>query len=244
MNGEVKKTRSDSGVVQVTTRDLYALTWISEQYAITFDQLRRLLGQHAKAHTKTPDRLSVSATRNALERWQRLGYIETRKILAEHTPYIWLSRKGLSSLHSAYPYYEPRPSTASHIGHVNDARLHLQTRNHRSIWTPKRVLRAEAPKNQEHISTLFLPDGELFIGTWPIAIEVFDARSLSSVQIHTIVHALLPCYRAIWCFLYSSAFTDMYTVLASLSREQQTKVMLFALEDMEEIKINLEVNTG
>jgi hypothetical protein len=101
---DAARRRSDAGALQITDRDILALTWIGEQYAITFDQLRRLLGQHSTAAVK--DTLSVSATRNALQRWQQLGFIEQpRKLRAGHSSYIWLSRKGLSQIGLPYPYY-------------------------------------------------------------------------------------------------------------------------------------------
>ena len=104
---DAARRRSDAGILQITDRDILALTWIGEQYAITFEQLRRLLGQHSTTATKAT--LSVSATRNALQRWQQLGFIEQpRKLRAEHSSYIWLSRKGLSQIGLPYPYYEPK----------------------------------------------------------------------------------------------------------------------------------------
>jgi hypothetical protein len=48
-----RKKRSDAGILQITDRDINALNWISEQYCISFDHLRRLLGgKNAKAATK------------------------------------------------------------------------------------------------------------------------------------------------------------------------------------------------
>src|SRR6266481_1590047 len=60
--------RRDAGAVQVTERDVLVLTWTAEQFCIAFDQLQRLLGRYAKAATKAPDVLSVSATRDAIGR--------------------------------------------------------------------------------------------------------------------------------------------------------------------------------
>ena len=38
-----RKTRSDKGVYQLTKRDFDVLTWIADQYAMRFDQVRQLL---------------------------------------------------------------------------------------------------------------------------------------------------------------------------------------------------------
>ncbi|GCF08199.1 hypothetical protein [Dictyobacter arantiisoli] len=111
-----KKRRRDAGVLQITERDIFTLTWISEQFCISFDQLQKLLGRNAKQATKTEGTLSISATRNAIDRWLQLALIETpRKVLKEHSSYVWLSRRGLSQLGIPYSYYLPKPSTANHI---------------------------------------------------------------------------------------------------------------------------------
>ena len=49
------KKRRDAGMLQITERDIFVLTWIAEQYSISFDQLQRLLGRHAKQSTKRTD---------------------------------------------------------------------------------------------------------------------------------------------------------------------------------------------
>ena len=121
------KKRRDAGMLQITDRDIFVLTWIAEQYSISFDQLQRLLGRHAKQSTKTNGLLSMSATRHAIDRWLQLALIETpRKILTTQTSYVWLSRRGLSQLGIPYAYYLPKPSTANHIYAANAVRLHLE----------------------------------------------------------------------------------------------------------------------
>ncbi len=98
-NYEEPRRRRDAGILQVTERDTVALSWIAEQFCIAFDQLQRLLGRYAKAETKIPHLLSPSATRDAVNRWLQLGFVEEpRKVIAGHPPYIWLSRRGLSQL--------------------------------------------------------------------------------------------------------------------------------------------------
>jgi len=60
--------RRDAGVLQVTERDMLALTWIAEQYCICFDQLRHLLAYYTPATIKDPESVAVSTARNAVER--------------------------------------------------------------------------------------------------------------------------------------------------------------------------------
>ncbi len=117
----------DAGAVQVTERDILVLTWTSEQFCIAFDQLQRLLGRYAKAATKAPDVLSISATCDAIQRWLQLGFVEEpRKLLTGHPPYVWLSRRGLAQFGLPYAYYKLQVSRMKHIYAANAIRLHLE----------------------------------------------------------------------------------------------------------------------
>src|SRR5579862_6846730 len=119
--------RRDAGIVQTTERDLAALTWIAEQYCICYDQLQHLLAFFSPATTRHPDKVAPSTAQNAIDRWLKLGYIDTpHKIIREHSTYLWLSRKGLKDLTLPYAYYQPKPSTIRHLYAVNAIRLHLQ----------------------------------------------------------------------------------------------------------------------
>ena len=129
------KRRSDAGNLQVTDRDILVLTWNGEQYACTFAHLRRLLAEHSPEEGR--DLLSISATRNAVQRWLYLGLIEEpRKLRAGQTKYIWLSRHGLSEIGLPYPYYVPKLKSLAHIHAVNEVRLAIQGSN---VWIPKRT---------------------------------------------------------------------------------------------------------
>ena len=163
------KQKTRCGIRQVTERDILALTWIAEQYCICSDQLQSLLGISAKATTKIPQRLSVSATRNAVSRWLELGYIDPpRKIIAEHQPYLWLSRRGITQLNLPYPYYQPRPSSIKHYYAVNSVRLHLQTHGQQVVWRAQRTLSKTAECRP-------LPDAELRLSDASItAIQVLE----------------------------------------------------------------------
>lgn len=46
--------RRDAGVLQTTERDLAALMWIAEQYAVSYDHVQQLLALFTPATTKRP----------------------------------------------------------------------------------------------------------------------------------------------------------------------------------------------
>ena len=226
---DAARRRSDAGVLQITDRDILALTWIGEQYAITFDQLRRLLGQHSTAAVK--DTLSVSATRNALQRWQQLGLIEQpRKLRAGHPSYIWLSRKGLSQIGLPYPYYEPKLSNLAHINDVNTIRLHIQAQH---IWIPRRTLRAAAARMQDaDQDNSPLPDAEFYQASRIATAIVIVERPKPLTELASNVHGMLEHYETVWYYLHAENIESMREILTTL--EQPECVTAYTL-DMERI---------
>lgn len=233
-----EKRRRDAGILQITERDILCLTWISEQFCIPFDQLRRLLGRQAKATTKHPDILSVSATRDTLQRWLQLGLIEPpRKIIGEHTPYIWLSRKGLSQLGLPYSYYEPRPGAIKHIYTTNSVRLALESYDLQSTWYSYRLLRRQSEYSPH-------PDAELRTRSFPlIAVRVIERPLLQPITLHDEVDRLTalatrqrdhsPYYATLWYFLHAGIVPTLREALATLDQQLQERVTLFGLDTQE-----------
>ena len=160
--------RRDVGAVQVTERDVLVLTWTAEQFCIAFDQLQCLLGRYAKAATKTPDVLSISATRDAIGRWLQLGFIEKpRKVLTGHPSYLWLSRRGLAQLGLPYAYYKSQVSRMKHVYAVNAIRLHLETLDFQSVWYSERALTRKTEQRP-------LPDELRIAGSPHVAVKVIE----------------------------------------------------------------------
>ncbi len=220
------KRRKDAGILQVTDRDIIALTWIADQFSISFDQLQRLLGKHAKAETKRPDILSVSATRDTLTRWLQLGFIEEpRKVIASHSSYIWLSRRGLSQLNLPYAYYRPPISNAKHIYAVNQIRLHLESYDLRSVWYPERALSQDTTQKP-------LPDGELrIVGINHVAIKVIEAPFKHDAAIFEAIEVLKKLasrYTSLWYFLHIETVELFQQALFAL--DQEIQVTLYGLD--------------
>ncbi|MBV9229233.1 MAG: hypothetical protein JOZ18_07960 [Chloroflexi bacterium] len=109
---KVPGKRRDAGILQVTERDVLALTWIAQQFCVSYDQLQRLLALYTPATIRRPDRVAPSTAQNAVERWLQLGFIDQPvKVIREHPTYVWLSRKGIRELELPYAYYQPKPTT-------------------------------------------------------------------------------------------------------------------------------------
>ena len=224
--------------VQLTERDMFALRWIGEQYAIRFDHLRTLLALSTPATTKMPNMLSPSATRHALERWQKLEFIEKpQKILAHQPQYILLSRRGISQLDIPYPYYDPRPVTLRHIDAVNSTRLALQTSRPQALWTSERAIRAKLPRNERDAKPPHIPDAEVTTQPTksPLAIEV-ELTPKDATRLTSIIHGLLTSYSTVWYFLHPDVYTVMRETLQRMSQQARAHVLTYSL-DMERIQL-------
>jgi len=220
--------RRDAGAVQVTERDVLVLTWTAEQFCLAFDQLQRLLGRYAKAATKAPNTLSVSATRDAIGRWLQLGFVEEpRKIIAGHPPYLWLSRRGLAQLGLPYAYYKPQVSRMKHIYAVNAIRLHLEGYDLQSVWYPERALTRETEQRP-------LPDAELRIAGLPhVAVKVIERPFALDVTLRDELTALIELarhYTSLWYFMHADALPTMQQALTTLDQDVQHRVTFYGLD--------------
>src|SRR5439155_20772011 len=190
-----------AGIPQIAERDILATTWMAQQYCLSFDHLQQLLGRHAKAETKIPGKLSISATRDILSRWLTLGLVEEpRKVLSGYPSQIWMSRRGLTQLELPYTYYTPRPASIRHIYAVNALRLHLESHNSHTIWNPQRALVRQTPQRPT-------PDAELSFDQTrtTIAVQVIEHPFTLDITLRdelATLSALAIRYTSLWYFLY------------------------------------------
>src|ERR1700716_3546314 len=92
-----RKVRSDKGHIMATKRDLYIIKWIAEQYAARFDQLQKLLSRFPDKHKPFKSKLIAETTvKDQISRWQRAGWIEYKRVLADGRGYAWVTKKGLA----------------------------------------------------------------------------------------------------------------------------------------------------
>jgi hypothetical protein len=234
---QYRKRRRDAGVLQITDRDLTALSFIGQQYCLTFDHLQTLLAFHSPA--TDVEALSVGATRNALERWLQLGYIEPpRKILRGYPVTVWLSRKGLKELQIPYPYYLPNPTSIPHFYAVTSVRLHMHQFDTSTQWGAQRALTKETDFRP-------LPDAQFHPPALPlVAIQVLG-RLTSPVMLPNEINTLLqlverrndqnqPFYAHLWYFLHHSIFEPFQDAMTALDPHIQQRVILYHLDTQQQ----------
>lgn len=209
MNQEVH--RRDYGILQTTERDILTLTWIAEQYCISYDHLQRLLAFYTPATTKNPEKVAPSTAYNAIERWLKLGYIETpQKVIREHTTYLWLSRRGIKELELPYAYYTPKPSTIRHIYAVNAIRLHVQSFNISAQWVAQRTIRLQTEQRPT-------PDAHMELQSFPLAaLQITEQQRFTTITLQEemkTLQALAERYTRIWYFTHTTIMELLQTTI-------------------------------
>jgi hypothetical protein len=132
----------------VSGRDLEALRWVDEQYAVRVDQLARLLGR----------------TERTVQRWTRrmaeLGWVELRRLLVDEPAYVWLTPQGRREAGTGFGPWEPRVGRLAHVAAVVDVRLYIEGRSPGSVWASERVLRRELAASEHLPDAVVTTDGE------------------------------------------------------------------------------------
>jgi len=159
-----KQRRSDAATIVLTDRDLFALTWLSHQYAIRLDHLQVLLGQQKGAA------ISIGATRSLVDRWRDAGWAKARRLLGGEPKWVWPTEEGLSKAGLLYPYKDFEGSWTlldlQHLAAVNDIRLHTC-----EDWTSQRQFfqRQHLQEVEYSYEPLLLADAELRLPDGEIA---------------------------------------------------------------------------
>src|SRR5947199_5453560 len=94
-----KKTRPDAGP-RLTGRDMEALQWIAQQYAICLDHLQILLARLRDPDltgpkTKEEGELTEKRVLKIVRRWQAMGLAERKHIMHGEPQWVWLTPLGL-----------------------------------------------------------------------------------------------------------------------------------------------------
>lgn len=170
-----RKVRSDKGLVMATKRDLYIIKWIAEQYAARFDQIQKLLSRFPDKHKpfKAGRLIAETTTKDQIARWQRAGWIEYKRVLADGRGYAWVTKKGLAlvELDEIYTARVPAPTRLAHIYAVNQIRLWMDVQGFN--WTSERRYRAGLEKGRKGETTGPIPDAVAISSKYgKVAIEV------------------------------------------------------------------------
>jgi hypothetical protein len=157
---------------------------IAEQYAITLDQLARLIGRTHRT------------ARGLRDRWCNAGWTQSARLAVEAPPFVWLTRSGSRLVQSPYRTWNAHPCIASHIEAVTEVRLLLERELQVGEWECERMLAQRSPfrsQNRPH-----LPDGVL-VCPERVAIEV-ELNLKSRARLELIVEELSLEYDSVWYF--------------------------------------------
>ncbi len=181
-------------------RDGRLLRVVGEQYALTVEQLARLVG-------RTP-----RTGRWLRDRWVRAGWVESHPLVWQGPPFLWLTGKGIRACGSPYRRWRPNPTLAAHIEAVTSVRLQLAREHGLAAWTCERALaRVAADRSRERPH---LPDGLLDLPGGPVAVEV-ELTLKSRARLRAISEELASSYPRVWYF----ASPPLLPVLTEIARQ-------------------------
>jgi hypothetical protein len=154
----LRTQRADAGSVRLSERDERLLRLIGEQYAITVDQLARLIG-------RTP-----RTGRWLRDRWRLAGWVESRQLTAAGPSFLWLTRAGTRVAGSPFRTWRANAALASHIEAVTGVRLLLEPQLRPGEWVCERALAKSLCFGSP--VRAHLPDAVIAAGDGRIAVEV------------------------------------------------------------------------
>lgn len=203
-----RRQRRDFGSVRMSERDARLLLLIGEQYAVTVDQLARLIGR------------TYRTARWLRDRWQDAGWVASRQLVAGGPSYVWLTREGTRVAQSPYRTWEPNPGMAAHIEAVTEIRLLLEQQLGLGEWQSERTLaKTYGPRSELR---LHLPDAVIVRGQERVAIEV-ELTLKSRARLDELVRDLGERYQQVWYFA-AARLVPTLTEIASLARWQNVQV--------------------
>jgi hypothetical protein len=204
------------------------LSWIGDQYAVTTEQIRFLMGRLAQGPTKEAGLVRLPAVERRMQRLAQIGLIEREKIFFNQPAWIYLTTKGLRLMSQPYRYLQP--SQFEHIEAVNEVRLHIEqvlARRSTACWRSERRLRYEW-SFEEKKKTRHIPDAEI-MGDRRIAIEVELSRK-AETRLRRILNELASHYDSIR--YYVSQETCAYVVDKISQHPKRQQFMVFKLADV------------
>ena len=178
-----------------THRDVTALAWVAEQYAVRADTLGLLLGRLSPERPQTVHRwpyapgrwaelpaLSEATVRYHLRRWLRAGWVRPQRALGR--TWIVPTRAGLELAGSGYRPWILVPSQLQHLHAVAVVRLAIEAADPEAEWFSERALTRLRAQRRE---SWWRPDGGLVVA---------DAAVNGGPPLHTIEVELTPKHLA------------------------------------------------
>jgi hypothetical protein len=178
-----------------THRDMAALAWIADQYAVRVDLLGLLLGrlspelprtvhawEYATGQRAQLPALSAATVRYHLRRWHHAGWVSVQRALGR--TWIVPTPNGLALAGVDYRPWSLVPSRLAHIHAVGLVRLAIEAADPQAEWVSEREL---ARLRAHTRASWWLPDGGLVVA---------DAAINGGPPLHTIEVELTPKHLA------------------------------------------------
>jgi hypothetical protein len=146
--------RWDAGPVP-TARDLAALRFVGEQYAVRVDVAAVLLARLSAAGPPTAGQLSRRQLREQLGRWERAGWAERRRLLG-HT-WVTPTRAGLRLAGLELDPWTPALDRLAHHHAVAVVRLYREPVPGQGGWVCERALWRRRGRASWHLADAALP---------------------------------------------------------------------------------------
>jgi hypothetical protein len=160
--------RAGTGSSQLMQRDIDALLFVADMYAVQLDHLAVVLG------------VSEARARAIALGWRRFGHADSARI-GPGRPWVWLTRAGLAACGLPYGAAAPALSRLAHLRAVVSVRLAFEAAPGYAaagaFWRGERRLRARAGGRvglREH-----LPDAEVH---WPDGAPVSFAGECWAIE--------------------------------------------------------------
>lgn len=199
VRGRLRRRRADAGSVRLSNRDSELLRLVGEQYAVSVEQLARLIGRTSRTGRWLRDR------------WRAAGWIESRQLAAAGPSLLWLTGSGARVCGSPYRLWRPNAALANHVLAVVELRLLLERELSLGRWICERSL----AQNRRRMSPddAHLPDALLKRAPGPVAIEV-ELTQKSRARLAAIVEQLSVAYSEVWYFAAPPAAPSLYDLAA------------------------------
>jgi hypothetical protein len=151
---DTRARRWDAGPAP-TARDLAALRFVGQQYAVRADVATVLLTRLSATGPQRGSRLSRRAVREQLGRWEQAGWAERRRLLG-HT-WVTLTRAGLRLAGLDYEVWSPALDRLDHHHAASVVRLHREQIPGQGGWVCERALWRRRGKAAWHLADAALP---------------------------------------------------------------------------------------
>jgi hypothetical protein len=138
-----------------TARDLTALRFVGEQYAVRLDVASVLLTRLSTVGPERGSQLSRRAVREQLGRWEQAGWAGRRRLLG-HT-WITLTRTGLRLCGLDFEVWSPALDRLDHHHAASVVRLHREQLPGAGGWVCERTLWRRRGKAAWHLADAALP---------------------------------------------------------------------------------------